>query len=84
VIFAPPSSYGLGVLIGGCLMLGPLAREPRSKCERVQDYIFSAQIFHLHGQTQNEQAMLNLVRQKFPEMLPSDTAKTRNKNGSLA
>jgi len=73
-----------GVLIGGCLMLGPLAREPRSKCERVQDYIFSAQIFHLHGQTQNEQAMLNLVRQKFPEMLPSDTAKTRNKNGSLA
>jgi hypothetical protein len=55
-------------------MLGPLAREPRSQYERVQEYVFSAQIFHMLGQAQNEEAMLNLVRQKFPEMLPSDPA----------
>jgi len=72
--FRAASAYALSVLIGWGLMLGPLAREPRSQYERVQEYVFSAQIFHMLGQAQNEEAMLNLVRQKFPEMLPSDPA----------
>lgn len=70
--FRAAAVYGLGVLMGWGLMLGPLARHPRSQYERVQEYIFSAQIFHMLGQSQNEQAMLSVVRQKFPDMLPSD------------
>ena len=73
--FRAASVYGLGVLVGWSLMLGPLARHPRSQYERVQEYVFSAQIFHMLGQTENEQAMLNIVRQRFPEMLPPGAAK---------
>jgi 4-amino-4-deoxy-L-arabinose transferase-like glycosyltransferase len=64
--------YVVAVLIGWALMLGPFARQPRSQYERNQEYVFSAEILERLGERQQEQAMLDLIRRKFPGLLAPD------------
>jgi hypothetical protein len=70
--FRPAACYGVAVLMGWALMLGPFARQPRSQYERNQEYVFSAQILERLGEGQQEKAMLDLIRRKFPGLLAAD------------
>jgi hypothetical protein len=70
--FRSAACYGIAVLIGWTLMLGPFARQPRSQYERSQEYVFSAQILERLGERRQERAMLDLIRQKFPGLLAPD------------
>jgi 4-amino-4-deoxy-L-arabinose transferase-like glycosyltransferase len=60
----------LALLIAWVLILGPLARQPRSQYERPVEYLMSAEIYHSLGNESQAQAMLVLVRRKFPGALP--------------
>jgi len=68
--FPKAAAYGAALLAGWALILGPLSRQPREFYERPAEYMLSAQIFHLLGQEQKAQAMLALVRHRFPGALP--------------
>jgi hypothetical protein len=57
---------GAALLVGWALILGPLSRQPRDQYERPQEYLMSAEIFHLQGEEQKAEGMLEFVRQKFP------------------
>lgn len=61
------AAYGGATLLAGwVLILGPLSRQPRDQYERPQEYLMSAEIFHLQGEEQKAEGMLEFVRQKFP------------------
>jgi 4-amino-4-deoxy-L-arabinose transferase-like glycosyltransferase len=61
-------AYGLLALLAGWIgVLGPLARQPRERYERVSEYLVSAQIYHQLGDSRSEQAMREIIRQRFPE-----------------
>jgi len=62
-------SCGFVLLAGWGLILGPLARQPRNQYERPQEYMWSAIIFYQHGEQQKGNAMIALIRQKFPGAL---------------
>jgi hypothetical protein len=68
--FRKTLAYGVALLAGWALILGPLSRRPRQEYERPAEYLFSAQVYHELGEEQKAQAMLSLVRQKFPGALP--------------
>ena len=68
--FYKAASYGVALLVGWALILGPLSRRPRELYERPAEYMISAQIFHQLGEEGKAQAMLALVRQKCPGVLP--------------
>jgi 4-amino-4-deoxy-L-arabinose transferase-like glycosyltransferase len=65
--------YAVAVAIAWVLILGPLARQPRSQYERRVEYLFSAQAYYRLGDLQNERAMEDMIRQKFPGYLPPAT-----------
>jgi 4-amino-4-deoxy-L-arabinose transferase-like glycosyltransferase len=67
--FIRAAYFGAALLVGWILLLGPLAQQPTDHYERPTEYIFSAEIFHQLGQNQNEKAMLDLIRAKFPGAL---------------
>jgi hypothetical protein len=68
--FPKVAAYGAALLAGWAFILGPLSRQPRELYERPAEYLISAQIFHELGQEQKAQAMLALVRHRFPGALP--------------
>ena len=60
--------YGfLALLAGWISVLGPLARQPRERYERASEYLVSAQIYHQLGDAKSEQAMREVIRQRFPD-----------------
>jgi hypothetical protein len=57
--------YGVPLLVGYALVLGPLAQQPRNRYERPAEYILAAQVYHQLGQEQEAQAMRALAREKY-------------------
>lgn len=64
--FLKAANGGVALLAGWALILGPLSRQPRDQYERPQEYLLSAEILHLQGEEPKAEAMLDLVREKFP------------------
>jgi hypothetical protein len=69
--FHKAAYYGAALLVAWALVLGPLSRQPSERYERPAEYLVSAEIFHRLGEEQKAQEMLGLVRQRFPETLPT-------------
>ena len=63
--FSGSIAYGAAVVISWVLILGPLSRQPRQQYERPAEYIFSAEIYHQHGDDQKALAILNWVHANF-------------------
>jgi len=42
-------------------------RQPRERYERAAEYVVSAQIYHQLGDAKSEQAMREVIRQRFPD-----------------
>jgi hypothetical protein len=62
--------WGIVLLMGWLLVLGPLARQPRERYERPAEYLITAEIYHRLG---NENAFLRTeaeIRQKFGPLQP--------------
>jgi hypothetical protein len=62
--------WGMVLLMGWLLVLGPLARQPRERYERPAEYLITAEIYHRLG---NENAFLRTeaeIRQKFGPLQP--------------
>ncbi|HKF26740.1 MAG TPA: hypothetical protein VKB24_12200, partial [Candidatus Acidoferrum sp.] len=59
---------GLAAAVGWLLMLGPLARQPRQQYERASEYLVSAEIYHRLGDETKSREMLDMARERFPEL----------------
>jgi 4-amino-4-deoxy-L-arabinose transferase-like glycosyltransferase len=57
------------LLAGWVLILGPLARQPRTQYERPVEYLISAEVYHRIGNESEAQKMLAIVRRRFPGVL---------------
>jgi len=64
------SIYCVVLLAGWWSVLGPLSQQPRERYERPNEYVISAELYHRLGDEPKAQAMLDVVRQKFPGLLP--------------
>ena len=60
---------GAATVMGWALCLGPLSRVPKDRYERAFDYIIAANIYANAGRLQESEAMKNIVREQFPEMI---------------
>ena len=58
------------LLAGWWSVLGPLSQQPRERYERPNEYLLSVQLYHQLGDEPKAQAILDVVRQKFPGLLP--------------
>jgi 4-amino-4-deoxy-L-arabinose transferase-like glycosyltransferase len=61
------AGWGVAVLAGWLLVLGPLARQPRREYERPYEYQVSADIYRTLGQEGKCREMEGLIREKFRE-----------------
>jgi 4-amino-4-deoxy-L-arabinose transferase-like glycosyltransferase len=74
------AAYSGVALLAGCWLiqppraslsvLDPLSWQPPGEYERPVEYMLSAEIYHRLGEEQKAQAMISLVRRKFPGVLP--------------
>jgi 4-amino-4-deoxy-L-arabinose transferase-like glycosyltransferase len=64
------SRWGIGLLLGWLLVLGPLARQPRKRYERPAEYLLTAAIYQQLGREQDFLQTLAEVQEKFKEGQP--------------
>jgi 4-amino-4-deoxy-L-arabinose transferase-like glycosyltransferase len=57
------------VVVGWALCLGPFARVPKARYERALDYVIAAGVYESAGRLDESEAMKNVVREKFPELI---------------
>ncbi|HWN97012.1 MAG TPA: hypothetical protein VNT99_18425 [Methylomirabilota bacterium] len=60
---------GATVLAGWALCLGPFSRVPKERYERAFDYVLAANIYESAGRLKESEAMKDIVRTKFPEVI---------------